>query len=114
MAPLYAQVAPRPPAVDTKRLGVAAVVVELGPRGFAPSQVTLPPGKFYLYVKNLIGKPALSLSNSARPASPLRSVRLDNPKGARNWGEVLELAEGDYVVGDGEAGSATLRITVKK
>ena len=79
-----------------QRVQVQVEQITIGPRGFAPAEITRPAGPVGVVVVNTSGVQELRLQLSREAGGRLREAHL--PGGRREWREYVDLPPGRYVI----------------
>jgi len=102
-----------PPAAAPARASEEQLQVELitlTPRGFEPSTLTRPKGKFYLTVDNRSGSTEMNLRLDYVTGAQLREMRVS--KELLDWSDLLELHPGEYLLTEADHPDWSCRITI--
>ena len=89
---------------------VEVELITINARGFEPTEITRPKGRFVLAVRNKSGVAELALQLARENGNALHSARL--PRGKRFWGNSLDLSPGAYLITEANHPDWIGRITI--
>jgi hypothetical protein len=114
-APAQPVAAAQPGAVHTasaagKKEVLPSVALTLTRRGFEPSEVTMPAGRFFLTVENRSGRRGLTLLIDPEHGNRVREVA--QPEDELDWTDELRLTPGRYTLTTAERPDRVCHVTV--
>jgi hypothetical protein len=94
----------------SQRVRLETELITIGPRGFEPSTIRRPIGRFFLAIENRSGLDSVNLRIDRVAGNRLKEVAVTG--GQLDWIDVVDLIPGDYVITEAEHPDWVCKITV--